>query len=75
MKEIDAVAGPRGRSAYVAEAVLARLRRDHMRRALDETYGAARDDSRWTDADEAYRWVRALRVDGDREDRIRHISR
>ena len=28
LSEIDDLAGPRGRSAYVAEAVLARLKRD-----------------------------------------------
>ncbi len=35
--EIDALAGPRGRSAYVAEAVRARLKRDRMRTVFEET--------------------------------------
>ena len=48
--EIDEMAGPRGRSAYVAEAVQARLKRDRMRRILDETYGAAVGHSQWKDA-------------------------
>ena len=71
ISEIDALAGPRGRSAYVAEAVRARLKRDRMRKVLDETYGAAVGRSLWKDPDEAYRWVRALREDRTREDRIR----
>jgi Arc/MetJ-type ribon-helix-helix transcriptional regulator len=71
ISEIDALAGPRGRSAYVAEAVRARLKRDRMRKVLDETYGAAVGRSQWKDPDEAYRWVRALREDRTREDRIR----
>lgn len=71
MDEIDEIAGPRGRSAYVAEAVQARLKRDRMRRILDETYGAAVGHSQWKDADEAYRWYRSLRDNSAREDRIR----
>jgi metal-responsive CopG/Arc/MetJ family transcriptional regulator len=70
LDEIDELAGPRGRSAYVAEAVLAKVKRDRIRRALDETYGAAVGHSQWKDADEAYRWVRSLREDQTREDRI-----
>jgi hypothetical protein len=71
IREIDALAGPRGRSAYVAEAVLARIRRDRRRRILEETYGAAAGTSGWRDADEAYRWLRSLRDDGSRHERIR----
>ena len=71
MSEIDGLAGPRGRSAYVAEAVQARLKRDRMRKILAETYGAAAGRSRWKDADEAYRWVRALREDEVRADDIK----
>jgi metal-responsive CopG/Arc/MetJ family transcriptional regulator len=68
MAQIDEIAGPRGRSSYVAEAVQARLKRDRMRRVLDETYGAAVGHSQWKDADEAYRWVRSLREDHSRDD-------
>lgn len=75
LSEIDQLTGPRGRSAYVAEAVLARLKRDRVRRVLDETYGAAVGHSRWKDPDEAYRWVRALREDLGRDDRVRGGSR
>jgi hypothetical protein len=75
IREVDALAGPRGRSAYVAEAVLARVRRDRLRRALDETYGAAAGTSGWQDADEAYRWLRALRDDEARRERHRDAGR
>jgi hypothetical protein len=75
LEEIDELAGPRGRSAYVAEAVLARVKRDRLRRVLDDTHGAAVGHSQWKDADEAYRWVRALREDQVRDDRIRSRSR
>jgi hypothetical protein len=68
--EIDGMAGPRGRSAYVAEAVLARLKRDRRRRILAETYGAAAGRSQWRDADEAYRWARSLRDDEARDGRV-----
>lgn len=70
IREIDGLAGPRGRSAYVAEAVQARLKRDRVRTTLSETYGAASGRSRWKDADEAYQWVRALREEQAREGRI-----
>lgn len=70
IREVDALAGPRGRSAYVAEAVRYRLKRDRLRRVLDETYGAATGQSEWMDADEAYRWVRSLREDRSRDARL-----
>ena len=71
VSQIDELAGPRGRSAYVAEAVHARLKRDSMRRVLDETFGAAAGRSRWRDADDAYRWLRSLRDDTARRTRAR----
>jgi hypothetical protein len=71
LREVDELAGPRGRSTYVAEAVRARVKRDRMRRILDETRGAAVGRSQWADADEAYRWVRSLRDDPAREERMR----
>lgn len=75
LEEVDELAGPRGRSAYVAEAVLAKVKRDRMRRILDETHGAAVGHSQWKDTDEAYRWVRALREDRTRDERIRSRGR
>lgn len=40
---VDAIAGPRGRSRYVAEALEARVRRDRLRTAITETAGAWKD--------------------------------
>jgi hypothetical protein len=71
IREVDELAGPRGRSAYVAEAVRGRLRRDRMRKLLDETYAGALGRSDWRDADEAYRWVREMRDDAARDGRVR----
>ncbi|HEX6139142.1 MAG TPA: hypothetical protein VF013_01600 [Candidatus Limnocylindria bacterium] len=39
LAEVDAVAGPRGRSRYVAEAVAARVRRDKLGAAIRSTAG------------------------------------
>jgi len=70
IREIDLQAGPRGRSAYVAEAVRARLKRDRMRRVFDETFGAAASRTSWEDPDAVHRWVRSLRDDTARDGRI-----
>lgn len=72
LAEVDTFAGPRGRSAYVAEAVRLRLKRDRMQRIFDETRGAAKGTSQWRDGDAVYRWVRSLReADTSRDDRAR----
>src|SRR3972149_6028446 len=60
-REVDEVAGPRGRSAYVAEAVRYRLKRDKLRRVLDETFGVTVGTSEWRSPDEVYRWGRSPR--------------
>ena len=73
LREVDALAGPRGRSAYVAGAVRRQLRHDRMRTIFDVTRGAAAGRSQWADADAVYRWARSLREDepgpGGRSDR------
>jgi metal-responsive CopG/Arc/MetJ family transcriptional regulator len=40
LQEVDALAGPRGRSRYVAEAVAARVKRDKLRKAIDGAAGS-----------------------------------
>lgn len=63
--EVDRIAGPRMRSAYIAEAVQARLRRDRLREVVERTAGA------WTSAeypefatsDDVVAWVRARRAE------------
>lgn len=40
IREVDAIAGPRGRSRYVADAVAQRVKRDRLRRAIDASFGS-----------------------------------
>lgn len=61
--EVDAVAGPRNRSRYVAEALRARLRADRLRRAVEATAGVLRPDAYpdWGSSDDVVAWVHARR--------------
>lgn len=61
LDEVDALAGPRGRSQFVAEAVSARVKRERLRRALDAARGVFVGTSSYMTPDEAYRWVRSMR--------------
>lgn len=38
--EVDAIAGPRGRSRYVADAVAQRVKRDRLLRAIEASAGS-----------------------------------
>ena len=38
--QVDEIAGPRGRSRYVAEAVTQRVKRDRLRRAIEQSFGS-----------------------------------
>lgn len=69
LRQVDELAGPRGRSAFVAEAVAARVKRERLRKALDNLRGSAVGTSSYMTPDEAYRWVRSMREDDDDEDR------
>ncbi|OGN80965.1 MAG: hypothetical protein A2X23_10920 [Chloroflexi bacterium GWC2_73_18] len=60
LREVDRLAGPRGRSGYVAEAVALRVKRDRLARALRETAGAVPPSERATPSEIAAR-VEALR--------------
>lgn len=42
LAEVDELAGPRGRSRYVAEAVAQRVKRDRLGRAIRATTGVVR---------------------------------
>lgn len=61
--EVDHFAGPRGRSRYVAEALVAKLRRDRLREAVTATAGALRasDYPQWQTSEDVVAWVRQLR--------------
>ena len=63
--EVDRIAGPRNRSRYVAEAVQARLRRDHLKEVWDRSFGIlkAEDYPYWATSDMVVEWVRALRAE------------
>lgn len=61
--ELDAVCGPRGRSAFVEEAVRHRLKRERLRSAWERAAGAwkGRGLSEWDEPDGVANWVRAIR--------------
>ncbi len=61
--EVDAFAGPRGRSRYVAEALTERLRRDKLRRVVAETAGAWRDHPLFPTSEAVVEWVRERRAE------------
>jgi metal-responsive CopG/Arc/MetJ family transcriptional regulator len=65
LREVDALAGPRGRSQFVADAVSAKVKRERLRRALDETRGALVGRPGYMGPDEAYRWIRSMRDEDD----------
>jgi len=63
--EVDRIAGPRNRSRYVAEAVQARVRRDHLKEVWDRSFGilSKEDHPEWATSDMVVEWVRALRAE------------
>jgi predicted transcriptional regulator len=61
MAEVDRLAGPRGRSRYVAEAVAQRVKRDKLGRAIRETAGAMVGKPGAMTPDEVVAWVDGLR--------------
>jgi hypothetical protein len=65
MRQVDELAGPRGRSAFVAEAVAFKVKRVRLGRALDATRGALVGKPGWMTPEESYRWVREQRELGN----------
>lgn len=61
LREVDRLAGPRGRSRYVAEAVAQRVKRDRLRLAIRETAGIMVGKPGWMSPDDVARWVDELR--------------
>jgi metal-responsive CopG/Arc/MetJ family transcriptional regulator len=61
LAEVDELAGPRGRSRYVAEAVAQRVKRDKLGKAIRETAGIMVGSPGWMSPDEVVRWVDFLR--------------
>lgn len=66
LREVDELAGPRGRSQFVADAVTWKVKRERLRRALDAARGAWVGTPSYMTPDEAYRWIRSMR-DEDNE--------
>ncbi len=63
--EVDAVAGPRGRSRYVAEALERQLRRDRWWAAAQAAAGAwsAETHPQFATPGDVLEWVRASRAE------------
>jgi predicted transcriptional regulator len=61
LKQVDEIAGPRGRSRYVAQAVAQRVKRDRLGKAIRETAGIMVGKPGWMSPDEVVRWVDELR--------------
>jgi len=61
MREVDELAGPRGRSRYVAEAVAQRVRRDRLGKAIQESAGVMKGKAGAMTPEEVRRWVASLR--------------
>lgn len=61
--EVDAVAGRRGRSAFVEQAVRDRLRRERLRHAMSAAAGAwsAQEYPEFATSEAVVRWVRERR--------------
>jgi metal-responsive CopG/Arc/MetJ family transcriptional regulator len=63
MDEVDRLAGPRGRSRYVADAVAQRVRRDRLQRAIRESAGVMRGTSAQMARAEVDAWIDRLRTE------------
>ena len=71
LAQVDAVAGPRGRSAYIADVVARQVRRDHGRKVFAELAGALKGSTTWGATDEEVdRNLREVRMSWDRDDKL-----
>jgi metal-responsive CopG/Arc/MetJ family transcriptional regulator len=62
LREVDEIAGPRGRSRYVADAVAQRVKRDKLRRAIELSAGSLiPKGGRPRTRDEVSAWVEHMR--------------
>jgi metal-responsive CopG/Arc/MetJ family transcriptional regulator len=61
LSEVDALAGPRGRSRYVAEAVAQRVKRDKLGAAIRSTAGTMAANGGGMSRAEVSAWVEQLR--------------
>lgn len=63
LERVDRIAGVRGRSRYVADAVAQRVRRDELGAAIRETAGVMVGRPGWMSSDEIDRLIEELRSD------------
>ena len=63
VERLDKVAGPRGRSRYVAAAVERQLRRDLLLAAATATAGIWKDHPLFPTSESVVEWVRAGRAE------------
>jgi len=63
LRQVDELAGPRGRSRYVAEAVASQVKRDRRRRVFEETFGVMVGKPGWMSPDDVIDFVNASRED------------
>jgi metal-responsive CopG/Arc/MetJ family transcriptional regulator len=61
LREVDGLAGPRGRSQFVAEAVTAKVKRERLRKAIDATAGVLVGTASYLGPEQSYRWIRSMR--------------
>lgn len=66
LHQIDDLAGPRGRSAFIADALAQRVKRERLGNAIRDTAGATVGTPDWRSPDEISEWARDLRT-GDRD--------
>ena len=62
LRQVDQLAGPRGRSQYVAEAVAKRVKRDRLGQTLQETAGVLVGTPDWLDGDQALALAKEMRA-------------
>jgi len=68
LAQVDAVAGPRGRSAYISEVVARQARRDNALKIVRETAGALKGSKTWGETPEEYdRILLELRDSSERD--------
>lgn len=61
MRQVDELAGPRGRSRFVAEAVEYRVKREKLRQAIESTAGCMVKGGKRMTREQVSAWIRELR--------------
>lgn len=62
IRQVDELAGPRGRSRFVADAVAYRVKREKLRRAIEASFGClVPEGGTPMTREEVSAWVRAQR--------------